>query len=163
MVPCCLSRAVSTVCCQHVHEPRIQITSVYSSSPIHGFVKQPFFWGEIKYLDQVWKCINLCKTTHLQLKYHAKSFQRQKRLIMFLQLFTILQSLCQCPQKYVSTTRGKHRKLHPTKLPLGPATAHLLLLGALGGCMTHKATWHPAVCVRYSGTMGWKKKKRKSN
>lgn len=64
MVPCCLSRAVSTVCCQHVHEPRIQITSVYSSSPIHGFVKQPFFFGEKL---SIWtKCENasICAKRH---------------------------------------------------------------------------------------------------
>lgn len=49
---------------------------------------------------------------------------------------------------------GKQRKLCPSKLPLGSATALSLPLGALGGCMSHKAARHPAVCARYSGTMG---------
>ena len=142
-----------------------KITSVYCSFPIHEFVRLeqlPYFLGgklSIRTECHKGKCINLCKMTHWQLKRHAESYLWRKRLIV-LQLFTILQSLCWGPLKMCQHNEGRQWKLCPNKLPLASATARSLLLGALGRCMSHKATRHPAVCARYSGTMDKKKKKQ---
>lgn len=78
---------------------------------------------------------------------------------MFLQIVQALNS----PEpplvspEYVSMTRGSSRNYVQVSCLLALPQFTRCFWGALGGCMSHKATRHPAACARYSGTMGQKK------